>query len=301
MILSLLTLLLIALIVEGFVRVIRYFADWLRQGRKLDAPEVSEAREAKEAAEKVAERDLRGIDDKTTPQRRATVMRTEHDAIEAYLEEMHLGFYQIIIVFFLGCIAGLFVEEVWMFVTAGLTQSRVGLVWGPFSPLYGFGATFLTLICYEMRRHHAKGWQIFLISMAVGGILEQVTGWSMATLFHAESWTYEYLPDHITQWVAWRFLFFWGILGLTWCRVIMPPLLYRIGMPTSHRQLVFVILVSVYLVADMWMTIACFNRKIARDAGVSASNAFEQWVDEHYTDEFIANRFQNLVIGGDEQ
>ena len=24
-------------------------------------------------------------------------------------------------------------------------------------------------------------------------------------------------------------------------------------------------------------------------------------MDEHYTDEFIANRFQNLVIGGDEQ
>ena len=59
MILSLLTLLLIALILEGFVRVIRYFADWLRQGRKLDASEVSEACEAEEAAEKVAERDLR--------------------------------------------------------------------------------------------------------------------------------------------------------------------------------------------------------------------------------------------------
>ena len=81
----------------------------------------------------------------------------------------------------------------------------------------------------------------------------------------------------------------------------MPPLLYRIGMPTSRRQLIFVILVSAYLAADIWMTLACFNRKTARDAGVPASNAFEQWVDEHYTDKFIANRFQNLVIGGDDE
>lgn len=301
MILSLLTLLLVVLIVEGFVRVVRYFADWLRQGRELGTEEVFEARRAEEAAERVVERDPGGAGGGAASRRRAIARRMERDATEAYLDEMHLGFYQVIIVFFLGCIGGLFVEEVWMFVTAGLTQSRVGLVWGPFSPLYGFGATFLTLICFEMRRHHARGWQIFLISMAVGGVLEQVTGWSMDALFNAESWTYEYLPDHITQWVAWRFLFFWGLLGLAWCRVVMPSLLYRIGMPTSHRQLLFVILVSAYLVADIWMTLACFNRKTARDAGAPAANAFEQWVDEHYSDEFIANRFQNLVIGGDGQ
>ena len=77
----------------------------------------------------------------------------------------------------------------------------------------------------------------------------------------------------------------------------MPVLLYRIGMLTSKRQLVFVVLLSVYLVADIVMTMACFNRKTARDEGVPAQNAFEEWVDENYTDEFIANRFQNLVIG----
>ena len=123
---------------------------------------------------------------------------------------------------------------------------------------------------------------------------------AMETLFNATSWSYSHLPDHITKWVAWRFLVFWGFLGLVWYRAVMPVLLYRIGMLTSKRQLVFVLLLTVYLVADIFMTVACFNRKTERDAGVPAQNAFEVWVDNHYTDEFIASRFQNLVIGDSE-
>ena len=45
------------------------------------------------------------------------------------------------------------------------------------------------------------------------------------------------------------------------------------------------------------MTGACFTRKAERDAGIPPENGFEVWVDENYTDEFIASTFQNLVIG----
>jgi hypothetical protein len=36
----------------------------------------------------------------------------------------------------------------------------------------------------------------------------------------------------------------------------------------------------------------------ARDAGIAPSNGFEEWVDENYTDEFIAARFENMAIDG---
>ena len=70
---------------------------------------------------------------------------------------------------------------------------------------------------------------MFLVSALLGGVLEQLTGWAMSELFDAESWTYLHLPDHITQWVAWRFVAMWGLLGLVWSRAVMPRLLYQIG------------------------------------------------------------------------
>lgn len=220
-------------------------------------------------------------------------------SVDEYLDTLHIGWYQIIFLFVVGSIAGLFLEEVWMLVSAGITQSRVGLVWGPFSPLYGFGAVSLTLIAFYLRKKQAKTWQIFLISALVGGLLEQITGWGMEVLFKAQSWTYLYLPDHITQWVAWRFLFMWGMLGLMWTRFVMPNVLYIIGKPTTKKQVIFVVILAIYLALDIFMTLACFTRRTQRDQGIPPRTQFEQWIDTHYTDQFMANKFQNLVIGQD--
>ena len=76
----------------------------------------------------------------------------------------------------------------------------------------------------------------------------------------------------------------------------MPTLVYAIGQPTTRRQVIFISLLAVYLVADISMTIICFQRQNMRDAGVPPQNAFEQWVDTNYSDEFIESRFENLTI-----
>ena len=294
---ALLLLVLLIEIVRGFVRVVVYFAEWLQRGRSIDEEDLEPAVRAMVESDDALGREMARAQSARGLARVFVRWRATGEAVDEYLDNMRLGWYQVVIIFFIGCMAGLLLEEIWMLATAGLAENRVGLVWGPFSPIYGTGAALLTILCFYMRKRRARTWQIFLISAVIGGVLEQTAGWAMETLFAAESWTYLHLPDHITQWVAWRFLFFWGLLGIAWTRLIMPRLLYQIGMPTSRRQVVFIVLVSVYLVADIGMTFACFARKTARDAGVPATNAFEQWVDTNYSDEFIAGRFENLKIG----
>ena len=216
--------------------------------------------------------------------------------VAEFLDGLKITWYQVVVIFAVGSVAGLILEQVWMFVTEGLTERRYGLVWGPFSPLYGVGALLLTLLCFELRKHGAKSWQIFLTGMIVGGGLEQITGWGMETLMGATSWDYSNVPGCITKWVAWPFLFFWGALGLIWAKAVMPELLYRIGAPTRKRQVVFVGILAVYLAFDIFMTLACFERVGARERGIPPHGAFEEWVDTKYSDEFVANRFQNMVF-----
>ena len=236
---------------------------------------------------------------KLTRDQKNALIRASHKARDRYLDTIDLGWYQIVIIFLVGSFAGLLLEEIWMYITAGLTESRVGLVWGPFSPLYGFGAVLLTLVGWRLRQHKANDIQVFLVSVVVGGVLEQTTGWVMYNYFDAVSWTYSHLPDAITPWVAWRFLFFWGLIGLMWYKAVMGEVLFRIGMPTTTRQVVFVALLALYMTLDIFMTMSCFVRKAERDANIPASNSFEMWIDKNYTDQFIAARFQNMVIGAD--
>ena len=289
------------------MRLLTDFWIWLSKGEKSkryveeaedDTPEVARAREIDQDFWCRRHRlKLKWEGKEPPPKHKFTDVLKAHFVLrEHFMDHLKLGWYQFVMLFFIASILGLVIEEVWMYVTEGLTESRVGLVWGPFSPLYGSGAIILTLIFFYMRKKHAKWWLIFLVSMVVGGLLEQIVGWSMYTFMGASSWDYSEVPGAITRWVAVPFLFFWGILGLVWAKILMPEMLFAIGKKTTKRQVVFITLLSIYLIADIFMTLACFERLSERERGIPPEGVFEEWIDTHYSDEFIKNRFQNMKI-----
>ncbi len=149
---------------------------------------------------------------KVSAEHRRAILEARLQMREDFLDDARPGFYQYLIVFLIASVMGLVIETVYTAVMFGVLESRVGLVWGPFSPLYGVGAVLLTLALWQIRKEPV--WKVFLISAVLGGVLEQTAGWSMEHFAHLQSWTYLGLPDHITQWVAWRFLVMWGLLGV---------------------------------------------------------------------------------------
>lgn len=271
----------------------RSFKKLLRQGR-IDAGVYADA--AWSEVNRFGHKKLRA---KISKEQQRVIRDARRQLRDDFLNDNCPGFYQYLIIFLVASVLGLILETIWMFVAYGVLESRVGLVWGPFSPLYGCGAVLLTVVLWRLRDQPT--WMIFLISAGLGGILEQLAGWSMETVMHAWSWSYLHFPDHITQWVAWRFLIVWGLLGVAWCKVIMPELLYRIGEPTSRRQAVVVSFLTAFIALDIAMTVACFWRAGKREEGVPPQNVFEEYVDRHFGDEFIKGKFENLRMDSDER
>ena len=285
-------------------RAIAEFWMWLSRGKLLESAVKNE--EVEESvriaiqnaqayeAERQLEKHHHGKKPRLTRDQRKVVFKHELQRRDRFLDDLRIGWFQIVMLFLIGSVLGLILEHVWMFITAGLTQSRVGLVWGPFSPLYGVGATLLTLITFAMRKKNVKLWVVFLVAVVVGGTLEQITGWGMETFFGMISWDYSHVPGAITKWVAVPFLFFWGILGVIWYKAVMPNLLYAIGVPTTRRQLIFIVLLTIYLATDIFITVSAFVREDQRNQGIPPANAYEVWLDENYSDKWMANRFQNM-------
>lgn len=216
---------------------------------------------------------------------------------DAYLDACVPSPYHYVVIFLVASVLGLIAETVYTYIMFGVLENRAGLVWGPFSPLYGAGAVLFTMVLWPMRAY--PWWVLFLCSVALGGLLEQGTGWSMEHFAHAQSWTYLGLPDHITQWIAVRFLVAWGVVGLTWTRIIMPELIYRIGEPTTRRQVVVVGLLSGFMALNIVMTLMSFYRAGQRAHHVPPRNALEMYVDTHFDDRFMADTFANLSFGED--
>ena len=256
-------------------------------------------RERLGAAVRVSDDAYEGLKVKRRPhlsrEQRRSIFQAEMKTRDEYLQTASLGIFHYIIIFIAFSVIGLVAEEIWMWVSLGSTESRVGVVWGPFSPLYGFGALMFTIVLWNFRT--CRWYEVLPVSMGLGAALEQTTGMAMEYFWHAQSWTYIGLPDAITQWVSWTTVCLWGVIGLVYSKLVMPELVWRIGEPSSRMQTVLVGVLVAFMTLDLLMTAYSFYRLEQRSLGIPAQNPIDAYVDYHFNDQFIEDRFQNLVVG----
>ena len=102
---------------------------------------------------------------------------------------LRLDFFNLFWMFFICCILGLVLEIIWHMtvVDPGVYEDRAGLLVGPFSPIYGFGAVLVTLALNRLYKNPAV---TFVVSALVGGGFEWATAVFMKMSFGVTAWDY---------------------------------------------------------------------------------------------------------------
>ncbi|MBS6406170.1 MAG: putative ABC transporter permease [Collinsella sp.] len=221
---------------------------------------------------------------------------------EGYIK---LNYFNLFWVFFVCSVLGLILEEVWHMVVVdpGVYQDRAGMLFGPFSPIYGFGAVLMTM---ALNRFYKKNpLIIFLVSALIGGAFEVFVGWFMQTSFGVVSWSYSHIrlfgmPDPIAVLTGGRtctpFACMWGLGGLIWIKVLLPRLLKLINMiPWKRRYSATVILTAVMLI-DGVMTLQSLDYWYQRANGTVRNIPVAQFYDKHFDNEYMENRFQSMTM-----
>ena len=221
---------------------------------------------------------------------------------EGYIK---LNYFNLFWVFFVCSVLGLILEEVWHMVVVdpGVYQDRAGMLFGPFSPIYGFGAVLMTM---ALNRFYKKNpLIIFLVSALIGGAFEVFVGWFMQTSFGVVSWSYSHIrlfgmPDPIAVLTGGRtctpFACMGGLGGLIWIKVLLPHLLKLINMiPWKRRYSATVILTAVMLI-DGVMTLQSLDYWYQRVNGTVRNIPVAQFYDKHFDNEYMENRFQSMTM-----
>lgn len=213
---------------------------------------------------------------------------------KGYIE---LDFFNLFWIFIVCCVLGLLIETVYHAVVFGGYQDRAGVLYGPFSPIYGFGAVLMTI---ALNRFHDKPIPIiFLVSAVIGGAFEYLTSWFMQFAFGIIAWDYTGTFLSIDGRTNFVFMCMWGVLGCVWVKYLLPRMLKIVNMiPWNWRYGVTTVCAAL-MIANGAMTLFALDSWYQREAGHEPTNAIERFCAEHYDNEFMAHRFQSMSINPD--
>ncbi len=204
-------------------------------------------------------------------------------------------------IFVVASVLGLFLEDLFHVVVYGGYESRAGLVWGPFSPIYGVGAVALTL--FLNRFYYTHDLIIFLIAMVVGATLEYSASWMMETFWHAIAWDYTGTYGSINGRTNFFFGVMWGTLGLFWVRFILP-----VVKNVQHRFhfrfdggffRVLSMVLAAFMLVNSFVTVLALHREGERTQGIPPRTQIDVLLDQTFTDEWLQERFHNMTVSAD--
>ena len=91
-------------------------------------------------------------------------------------------------------------------------------------------------------------------------------------------------------------MFFWGLLGLIWVKLILPRLLALIQHIPWKVRYSLTAVCFVLLFVDGVMTLMALDAWYSRMAGIAQNSPVSQFFATYFNDAFMVDRFQTMSI-----
>ena len=201
--------------------------------------------------------------------------------------------YKLIWIFAIGCFLGYVVEMIWCYIKNGYFESRKGLVYGMFSPVYGLGAVILTIILIPVS--YKSTIELFFISFVIGTVFEYICSYVQEKVFGTISWDYSDTPLNIGGRTNAIYGVFWGVLGVVFVSNVYPTFSRGIEAIPNNIGVPLTYLVAAFFILNVMISALAVWRREKRKKGFVATNILLKFLDKHYTDERLSEIYANMV------
>jgi uncharacterized membrane protein len=200
------------------------------------------------------------------------------------------------LVFVIGCIFGALFEEIYHLFKLIYLQKPLfweyhrGVIYGPFSPIYGFGALLMTQILAKKER---PDWQTYLYSCLLGGGVEYLLSYLQELATGTVSWDYRGMFLNINGRTNIPYMLVFGLLGLIFVKYVYPFISKSIESLSPKFGQIMVNILVVFLSIDALVSWTALYREEKRNEGIPAKTKIDKLYDKYYTDEFLDQYFHN--------
>ena len=202
-------------------------------------------------------------------------------------------------------IIGLIIETIYCYATTGILESRKGLIWGPFCPVYGVGAIILILLLNHVNQKNY--FKLFIYGFLIAAASEYIMSYVLEAFYGIRFWDYTYTGKDINGRICTIYSIFWGFLSILLMKGIKPFIDKIINKIPKKMGKILEIVITVFLVIDVLATIWAIHTyetraiqnyyheeiTIEEDTNwlIQLKNKIE---NEYFTNDFMKKTFPNL-------
>lgn len=209
--------------------------------------------------------------------------------------------------FLIFSILGIIIETIYCYVTMGVLESRKGLIWGPFCPVYGVCGA---LLIYILDKCNCKRFiKLFVLGFVFGSIAEYILSYGLEAVYGIRFWNYEYLKYNLNGRISLVFSVYWGILAILIMKVAKPIIDKFVNKISSKTSNIIELGIFIFLVIDCIVTIwaiqvyqnrVVYNREYTTTSNNIVLRTIENIEENYFTNERMYKTFPNLRTRNEE-
>lgn len=159
-------------------------------------------------------------------------------------------FYHITLYFMFFSFIGFLFESIYVSLIKHTIVTR-GILYGPFNPIYGFGAI---LILFVIKKISKNNYQIFLYSFLILTIFEYLIGTILEVFFNIKAWNHSKETLNIQGKVCLYASIAWGLFGLGMASIKQKYFKFIDTIQEKNKEIIVKIF-FVYLIIDLIFTL----------------------------------------------
>lgn len=199
--------------------------------------------------------------------------------------------FKVFILFMIGSILGYIVEMIVGLVQNGHFVSRQGLIYGPFTPVYGIGIIVYYIFFKIVKTRDKK--KIFIFSMILGGITEYLCSYIQEKIFGTISWDYSNWIFNINGRTTIFHCSYWGIAGILYIKYIEPLIPKIEKFIQNNKVKIITSTVATFMMFNITISSMAAIRQKERVNDIPASSSIDTFLDNVYPDEYMNEVFEN--------
>ncbi len=203
-----------------------------------------------------------------------------------------LTFTKIFWVFLVFSIVGTFSEGIYWIFRYGHFAYRTGMIYGPFSQVYGLATVLAVLLLYRFRDKSSV--IVFIIAYIISVCFEFTSSLLQEWIFGYTSWDYGDSKFALLGRANLIYAIPWALFGLLMIKYIYPWFCRILARFPKKPFAILTSVVLVFMVFNAVVSAAAVHRYQQRQQEIPATNNIQIQLDQHYSDTFLEKRFARL-------